>query len=274
MSELASGTGRARRSLLAVVRAPVSGRTWRELAYCLAGLVVGLAGFVAVLVPLAAGTALTLSVVGAMLGVLLLAAALTLATGTAALFRRLARRLLGVSLPEVPGVPPGSGVLGRLEARLRDGRRWRAVAYLVVRLPLSYLGSWLTLAVWACALFYLSYPLWWHGAERQQASHRHGLSAVMSPFPAGGVRITTVGGAFETMLLAIPLLLLAPWIGRGVVALDTWLLRHVLTSANLASRVRQLKSRGRWPLTTRPPGSARWSVTCTTALRPGSSRSR
>jgi signal transduction histidine kinase len=67
------------------------------------------------------------------------------------------------------------------------------------------------------------------------------MSSVLTPFPAGGVRVTTLGGAFEVMLLAMPLLLMAPWVCRGVVELDTWLLRHVLTSESLASRVRELE---------------------------------
>jgi signal transduction histidine kinase len=243
VSELAQSDRRAWSPLLAVIRAPVAGRTWRELLYCVAALPVGLAGFIAVLVPLAAGAALSVSVVGAVLGALLLVAALSIATGASSLFRGLASGLLGLTLPEVPKAAPGSGVLGRLEARLRDGRGWRAVAYLTVRLPLAYAGSWLIVFIWVYALFFLTYPLWWNAATRQalEPHRRHGLSSVLTPFPAGGIRITTVGGAFEIMLLALPLLLLAPWACRSVVALDTWLLRHVLTSASLAGRIRELE---------------------------------
>jgi signal transduction histidine kinase len=243
VSELARNYRRAWSPLLAVIRAPVSGRTWRELLYCLTGLPVGLAGFVAVLVPLAAGAALSVSVVGAVLGALLLVAALSIAAGAGSLFRGLASGLLGLTLPEAPKPARRSGVVGRLEARLRDGRGWRAVGYLTLRLPLVYFGSWAIVAVWAYALFFLTYPLWWNAATRQalEPHGRHGLNSVLTPFPAGGVRITTAGGAFEIMLLAVPLLLLAPWVSRGVVALDTWLLRHVLTSANLARRVRELE---------------------------------
>jgi len=243
VSERARDDRRAWSPLLAVIRAPVSNRTWREVLYCLAGLPAGLAGFLAVLVPLAAGAALSASVVGAFLGVLLLVAALNIAIGAGSLFRGLASGLIAVTLPEAPKPARGSGVLGRLEARLRDGRGWRSVAYLAARLPVGSLGSGLILAVWTYALFFLTYPLWWNAATRQalEPHRRHGLSSVLTPFPAGGARITTAGGAFEVMLLALPLLLLAPWVGRGVVALDTWLLRHVLTSASLASRVRELE---------------------------------
>jgi signal transduction histidine kinase len=243
VTELARSHRRARLPLLAVVRAPVAGQTWRELLYCLAGLPVGLPGFAAVLVPLAAGAALSVSVVGAVLGGLLLVAALRIAIGASSLFRGLASGLLGLTLPEAPEAARGSGVLGRLEARLRDGRGWRAVAYLTVRLPLSCLGSLLILAMWVYGMFFLTYPLWWNGATRQavEPHRKHGLNWVLTPFPAGGIRITTVGGAFEIMLLALPLLLLVPWVCRGVVALDTWLLRHVLTSASLAGRIRELE---------------------------------
>jgi signal transduction histidine kinase len=229
-----------RHPVSAAVRAPVSGRTWREVLYCLIGLPLGLASFVMVAFVFAAGTMLTLSVVGAVLGVALLVAALTLARGTGFVFRRLARWLLGLQLPEPPRPAGGSGVLGRLEARLRDGLGWRAAAYLVVRLPLSYFGSLAIVLVWAYGLFFLTYPLTWYVVTRQVNGPHHGSAAasLLTPFMAGGTRITTLAGAFGVMLLAIPLLLMAPWISHGVAAADCWLLR--LTSAT-STRVRELE---------------------------------
>jgi signal transduction histidine kinase len=226
----------------AAVRAPVSGRTWREVLYCLIGLPLGLASFMAIAMIFAAGTALTLSVVGAVLGLALLVLGLALARGAGFAFRRLARRLLGLHLPEPPKPAAGTGVLGRLETRLRDGGGWRAVAYLVVRLPLSYGGTLLIGLLWGTGLYYLTYPLWWYVVTKQVNGPSHysaAASSVLTPFAAGGTHITTLGGAFGVALLGIPLLLVAPWIGRGVVLADCWLLR--LTSGS-SGRVRELEA--------------------------------
>ncbi len=57
-----------------VVRAPFTRRAWAEAAYCLAALVPALAGGVALTVLLALGAGLTLSLVLAVVGVLLLLA--------------------------------------------------------------------------------------------------------------------------------------------------------------------------------------------------------
>ncbi len=42
---------------------------------------------------------------------------------------------------------PGHGLLGRVDARLRDGTAWRAVAYVLLKLPLALLGCGLLAAL-------------------------------------------------------------------------------------------------------------------------------
>jgi signal transduction histidine kinase len=242
--------GRARGMLAAALRAPVDSRTWREVGYWLISAPVSLAGFVLVLAALAAGTALTVTVVGAVLGLLLLTAGLSLATGVAGVQRRLAQVMLGLRLPAPPPEPRTAlGVLGRLESPLRSGRRWRAVAYVLIRCPLAYLGTWLIASFWFAGLLYISYPVLWpivhaHDERLQYAAHlRPGDRplAVLAPFPAGGLHITTLVGAFLIFLLGVPVLLAAPWVTRGVVAVDNWLLRHLLAPVSLTARVRELE---------------------------------
>jgi signal transduction histidine kinase len=235
-----SGARTWRQHVAPVVRAPVSRRAWREVLYCVAGLPLGLASLVAVAMIVTTGTALTLSVVGAVLGVALLALGLALARGAGFLFRGLARSLLGVQLPEPPRPAVGSGVLGRLEARLRDGSGWRAAAYLVVRLPVSFLGGLAIVVVWGYGLFFLTYPIWWAVVTGVMRRPHHGSvpTSVLTPFPAGGAHITTLAGALGVMLLAIPVLLIAPWLVRGAVVADCWLLR---TASATPLRVRELE---------------------------------
>jgi signal transduction histidine kinase len=243
-------SGRARGVLATALRAPVSSRTWREVGYCLASLPLTVAGFALVLAVLAAGTALTLTLAGAVLGLLLLMAGLSLAIGVAGVQCRLARLMLGLRVPvPPPGPRRASGVLGRVESSVRSSRNWRAAAYVLIRLPLAYAGTVAIVVVWFSGLLYLSYPavwaIWYRRAEhlRHAGGLRHAVRPlnVLSPFPAGNVHITTLGGAFLIFGLAVPVLLAAPWVTRGVVALDSWLLRHLLAPVSLTERVRQLE---------------------------------
>jgi hypothetical protein len=55
--------------------------------------------------------------------------------------RALAGVLLGERLPQLPPHRPAHGVLGHVDARLRDGPRWRAVAAAIVGLPMAVAKS-------------------------------------------------------------------------------------------------------------------------------------
>ncbi len=231
--------------LAAALRAPVSGRSWRALAYCVAGLPLGLGGFAAVLVLLAAGTGLTVTVAGAVPGLALLVLGLGLARGLGSTQRWLAARLLQVRLASPPPRPRPAGVAARLESALRDGRSWRAAAYVTLRFPLCCLGCYVVLVCWLYGLFFLTYPIWWSIAIGVHDGHpraRHGVPSLLSPLGVGGgLHISTLGGAFLVMLFAIPLLLAAPWLTRGLAHADAWLLRSLLAPASLAARVAELE---------------------------------
>jgi signal transduction histidine kinase len=228
--------------LAAALRAPVSGRTGRALGYCIAGLPLGLAGFGAVLALVGAGTGLALTVVGVVPGLALLVVGLGLARSLGGGQRWLARRLLQVQLPRPPPRPRRTGIAARLDSALRDGASWRAVAYVALRFPLCVLGCYVVVVCWAYGLFLLTYPIWWSIAGGPPRGHdRPGLSSLRSPLPAGGLHVATIGGAFLLMLLAIPLLLVAPWLTRGVARADAWLLTRLLAPADLAARVAELE---------------------------------
>ena len=235
---------RVRGVLAAALRAPVSRRTWREVGYWLVSLPTSVAGLALLLAALGAGTALTVSFVGAVLGLTLLTAALSLAGRLGRLQRRLARAMLGVRVPAPPPVPKRTGgIFGRLDGALRSRRNWRAAAYVVVRGPLAFFGTWLMASFWFAGLLYLSYPVVWTAVHKHSERLRpgHQPSALLAPLPAGGVHVTTIGGAFLIFLLGVPVLLAAPWVGKGLVAIDSWLLQNLLAPVSLAERVRELE---------------------------------
>ena len=119
--------------------------------YCLAAIVPGVLGFALILVLLTAGAGLDRDGRGTFPGLLVLTLGLRLARTLGALNRWLAGRLLGGQFAAPEPFRPARGVLARLDARLRDGTGWRAVAYLSLKLPVSLLGAWAAtfwLAAW------------------------------------------------------------------------------------------------------------------------------
>ncbi|WP_079086300.1 sensor histidine kinase, partial [Streptomyces silvensis] len=231
-------TPRARTT--AFLSAPLSRRAWTETAYCLLAFPPGLAGGVLLTVLLALGAGLTVSLVGAVVGVLVLLGCLGLARGLGALHRALASGLLGERLPRPAPPRPGSGAVGRLDARLRDGAGWRAVAYVLVKLPVSALGMYAVLW-WVTGLINLTAPLRW-GVFGQNTSGEGGGMPVLTPLPAGGLAVHGFTGTFGALALGLALLLLAPWPTRLVVEADQWLLRALLGPGRLAERVRDLEA--------------------------------
>ncbi|MYW69922.1 sensor histidine kinase [Streptomyces sp. SID8379] len=216
-----------------VLRACLTRRAWAEAAYCLLSCVPALAGFLLVVVALALGTAFTLTLVGAVLGVLFLVGGLALARGLGALQRRLANGLLDDRVAD-PGAPGAvGGLFDRTEARLRDGAAWRAVAYAVVRLPVAML-----------ALYAVS---WWVvGAVNVVAPVRWAFTpddvSLVTPLPFGGSpRLHSLWGALGTTVVGCAIVVVAPWLTRACVRADRRLVRALLGPDRLAERVRDLE---------------------------------
>ncbi|MGW2716860.1 sensor histidine kinase [Streptomyces sp. NPDC001492] len=232
-------TGAAR--LRAVLRAPLTARAWAEAAYCLAGFPVALVGFVLVLVVLALGVGFTVSLVGAVLGLLLVVASTGLARALAAVHRRLAAGLLGERVAAPSALRPKGRAFARLDARLRDAAGWRSVAYTVVKLPVAALQLY-AVGWWLTGLINLSAPLRWAAFGQRPRPGGEGMPTI-TPLPVGGgaPHSTTFAGTFVAVAIGAVTLLAAPWVTRGIVAVDRWLVRALLGPGELAQRVRNLE---------------------------------
>ncbi|HYY80102.1 MAG TPA: sensor domain-containing protein [Actinomycetes bacterium] len=220
----------------AAVRGPFTRRAWMELAYCLVGIPLGVAGFAAVAALLYAGALLT----AVLVGLLVVVGALAAARGLGGLHRRLADRLLGdrVAAPAPPR--PGRGPLGWLGARLRDAAGWRAVAYVLLKLPVSILGAYAA-GLWVGGLVNMSYPLWWLGFRNHPPGTRLSPVPVVTLLPMGRVPVATYPGTFLALAIGAATVLVAPWLTRAVVELDRRLVRTLLGPGALAERVRDLE---------------------------------
>ncbi|MFD8740489.1 sensor histidine kinase [Streptomyces sp. NPDC059618] len=130
------------------VRLALDPRTWREIAHLLVNLPASIVGFVYVVVMLATGAGLAVTVVG----LPLLAAGLRGSRQLGKLERARARRLLGLWIDEPSPLPVRrTGFFGWLWSSLNDPVGWRAVLYDLIRLPWGVI----TFAVTLVSLFVL-----------------------------------------------------------------------------------------------------------------------
>jgi signal transduction histidine kinase len=239
----AQGGVRVRAAARAVLRAPLARRSWAEAAYLTVGVPLTVAGFLLILLTAVFGAMLCASLAGVAAGLALLTATTVAGRGLAAVHRRLAAALPGWP-PPLPGPAPfvpGRGLLGRVDARLRDGPGWRGACYVLLRLPLALASLYAVAGFWVIGLYYLTYPAWWSIAQAVTGPGE-AQSPVSSPLPAGGVRIASWPGALGISLLGVVVLLAAPWAVRAVVLADRWLIRRMLTGRPLSERVRELQA--------------------------------
>ncbi|MFD0163532.1 sensor histidine kinase [Streptomyces decoyicus] len=113
-------------------RGPLSGATWREIAYLLSNLPLGLTAFLVLVIWLALGAGLAVTVIG----LPLLASGLGACRMYGQLERARARALLGVRIPEPsPLRAREQGFLPRVWAGLKDPVAWRHALFASIRLP-------------------------------------------------------------------------------------------------------------------------------------------
>ena len=105
-------------------------------------------------------TILTISLAGTVLGLVLLMTGLGVARLVSAAQRALAGGLLGERLPQLPPHRPAHGALRRVDARLRDGAGWRAVAAAILGLPMA-VAKYIAVLWWAYGVFSVTSPVWW-----------------------------------------------------------------------------------------------------------------
>jgi signal transduction histidine kinase len=205
---------------VAVLRAPVAARTWREFGYVLASGVLAVPAFVLPLLALAAGA---LSLVT--LGLPVLCLVLFAARGTIRYFRWPARALLGWDWPS-PAPLRRRGPVAWCRAVLGDGRAWRALAYCLVKFPLAAATAYFMVLAAAGGLFCLTCPIWWF----------------VSPT---GFGLLDVGGYRDAWLVATGgaiVLLVFPWLQRFLVWLDRLLVTALLAPSKAERRIARLES--------------------------------
>jgi signal transduction histidine kinase len=207
-----------------IVRAPLTPRTVRELLYCCLGGIAGVAGCWVTIVMLASGLTISVSVVGTVIGLLLLTLALRVSRRLGALHRRVARWLLGYNIEAPPKFQPGTGILDRVDKRLRDRAAWRAVSYSLLKLPVAAVELY-ALAIAVFGLVDITYPMDW-------ILFRHGPGGpwvAVNPVALGGsFRVNTWAGTFPAALYGVAGVIAATWLARAITAGDRRMIRGLL----------------------------------------------
>lgn len=206
--------------IVTVLRAWLTARAWRELAYLVSGVFLGLPTFVLAVVGTVALGASILTI-----GLPLLVGVLAVARLTPRYFRGPARRLLGWTWAN-PSPLPARSLWGRIRALPSDPAAWRALAYCLVRWPVMIAGGYPGLIGAVGAPVAITYPLW--------------RLLLPDGFPA--FSDDTWAGSWKIALQGLAVLLAWPWWLRLVVLLDGFLVRTLLHPSRAERRIAELEA--------------------------------
>ncbi|MEU1882723.1 histidine kinase [Streptosporangium sp. NPDC020072] len=197
----------------AVLRAPLTARTWMAVLHLAAGLPVGLLGFFVLGVLCVLTMSLSLSIVLAVLAVVAQAALLACVRACSTIQRSRFTALLGVDIPFTRR-PVAGGWFGRVMSEARRESTWRQLCYHLIAPLIGGVGFAATAVTAAAALTFTTAPLWAWFAESGFGWH------LGEPLTLLGL---TAGGAAA--------LFAAPWVARAAVAIDVSAAMALLGSA-------------------------------------------
>jgi signal transduction histidine kinase len=217
-----------------IANEPFARRTWSELLFFALSVPLAVAGMAFIGLTLAAGVVLVVTFIG----LVIIAGSIRGARGFGGFHRHLARNLLDEQIAEPEPFVSRPGFFGWLQSALRDPVGWRAVAYALVKIPLSVFGVWFAFSVWWDAFVCLTYPIWGAGATRPAE-----FGIVLNAFQPGYLSVGTSGffhGLF-IFITGVVLVFVAPWTIRVVVYIDRRLMRFLLAPDAMTARVRSLE---------------------------------
>ncbi|MFB7557801.1 sensor histidine kinase [Streptomyces brevispora] len=217
------------------LRAPLEGRTWREFAYLLLSLPISvvLFSFAITMVSLSAGLLITF------LGIPVLAAGLSVCRGFGAMERARARGLLKLDVP-APAPVRGrtGGLMSWVGAVLKSGVSWRHLLYSVLHFPWAVFAFSVSLTFWSWGWAALTYPLW-HWVFPTHV----GVSGIQLYGDATHqVYLDSTFDLGATSAMGLVIVLITPWIIRGLASVDRLMVAGLLGPSRLATRVTELES--------------------------------
>jgi signal transduction histidine kinase len=178
-----------------------------------------------------------------LVGLPLLTVALLVAGRLGAVSRALAGRMLGQQVAPPPPPPRRQpGVVGGIRAGLTDPVGWRACAYLLLKLPVALASAVIASWILVYGVPYLTFPLWWEILHQLDVvvTVPSWLAWWKSDPVTVAMSVRTLAGAFALVPVGAVVLLLVPWMTKGVIMMEQGLVAEFL-GPPLPQRVRHLE---------------------------------
>jgi len=225
---------RVQAAIHVILHAPFTRRTWSEFFFLSVGAAFAFGAFAFVALTMALGLLLAITFIG----LAVIALSVRGARGIGRIQRQIAGKLLDEQIASPDPFVSRPGFLGWLQSALRDRTGWRAMAYVVIKVPLAAFGIYVAFSVWWDALVCLVYPLWGRGSTKPAE-----FGLVRNLFEPGYFSIGTSGflHAVAIVLTGVVLFFAAPWVVRAVVNIDRPLMRALLAPDAMSLRVRSLE---------------------------------
>ncbi|MEV5594806.1 sensor domain-containing protein [Streptomyces sp. NPDC052496] len=218
------------------LRAPLSGRTWREFLYLIVSFPVSCAMFCYAVTMLSLGAGLLIT----FLGIPVLAGGLIGCRGLGALERLRARALLDLDVgrPE-PVRAAKPGMMSWVGAVLKSGASWRHLLYSILHFPWALFAFVFSVTFWTVGWSLLFYPLWqWvFPAYLDQPGIQ-----LWGNGRGDGLYLDSPPGMAIASLIGLLTVLAGPWVIRGLTHVDRLLVHGLLGPSPLATRVSELET--------------------------------
>jgi signal transduction histidine kinase len=224
-----------RRAPARFLAAQLGKRAWAELAYALVGGPLAFVGFAFTVATLMAGVGFSFTFVG----LPVLAAASIGSRWLGVADRSVARALLGLRIEEPAAVVRRPGFFGWLRSHLTDMVAWRARAYQLLRFPLAVATFFAAALFWVAGICYTVAPLAWVLGLDHVLNRASGPSRNVVTY--GNYYFNTMPRMWLLFAQGVILLLIAPRVVRGLIALDRGLIRGLLGPVSRSERLRDLE---------------------------------
>ncbi|MEV5123768.1 sensor domain-containing protein [Streptomyces decoyicus] len=218
------------------LRAPFSGRTWREFLYLLLSLPMSIVMFTYAIVVISLGAGLLVT----FLGIPVLAGGLAGSRALGGLERLRARALLGLDVADPEPVRPSKqSLMGWVGAVLKSGASWRHLLYSVLHFPWALFSFIFSVTFWTLGWGLLAYPLWrWtFPAYLDQPGIQ-----MWGDGNGNGLYLDAPADILVTSGAGLLLVLAGPWVIHGLTQMDRVMVHGLLGPSLLATRVSQLES--------------------------------
>ncbi|UNO41297.1 sensor histidine kinase [Streptomyces sp. MST-110588] len=219
------------------LRAPFSGRIWREFLYLFLSLPLAIVMFTFALLTISLSAGLLVTFIG----IPVLAAGLVGCRGLGALERVRARALLDEDVAAPQAVRPvKQSLMSWVGAVLKSGASWRHLLYCLLHFPWALFAFVFSLTFWSVGWALLAYPLWkW---TLPAYGDQPGIQIWGDGTAGNSFYLDTPFEVALTSGIGLLIVLAGPWVIHGLTYVDRLLVHGLLGPSVLASRVSELES--------------------------------